>query len=158
MSAARRLGQYCSPPLTILKPSNGSRLLANPPPEYSPTAGLRRVMWVDLGYGEASAEQRMSCDGDCGAGQQAPEGMGAVPGQLHQVGDLAERGLDPVAPLGDDLEQDGRHGGALVLGGRDEHGGAAGGLGGGERLAVEALVRQQVTGPGPGAEQVIGDV
>ena len=56
-------------------------------------------MWVDLRYGEAGTEQRMSCDSYCGAGQQAPEGMGAVPGQLHQVGDLAERGLNAVCLL-----------------------------------------------------------
>ena len=123
-----------------------------------PPKGLRRVMWVDLRYGEADAEQRMRCDGGCSAGQQAPEGMGAVPGQLHQVGDLAKCGLDAVAPLGDDRQQDGRHGGPLVLGGRDEQGGAAGGQPGGEGPAVEALVRQQVAGPGPGFEQVFGDL
>jgi hypothetical protein len=54
-----------------------------------------------------------------------------VPGQSHLLGDLAEAGLDAVAPLGDDLQQDGRYAGALVLGGRDEDSGAAGGLGGG---------------------------
>src|ERR1700730_6159132 len=40
---------------------------------------------------------------------------GAVPGQFHAVGDLAEGALDAVAPFGDDLEQDGRHGVALLF-------------------------------------------
>jgi hypothetical protein len=93
-------------------------------------------MWVDLGYGEAGAQQRVRRDGGSGAGQKAPEGMGTVSGQPHQVGDLAEAGLDSVASPGDDLLQDGWHADTLVLGGRDEHRGAAGGLSGGECLAV----------------------
>jgi hypothetical protein len=32
--------------------------------------------------------------------------MGAVPGQFHALSDLAEGGLDPVAPFRDDLQQD----------------------------------------------------
>jgi hypothetical protein len=63
-----------------------------------------------------------------------------VTGQFHVVGDLAEGRLDAVAPFGDDFQQDGGHGGALLLVGRDEDGGAAGGLGGGEGPAVEALL------------------
>ena len=62
---------------------------------------LRRVMWVDLHCGEADAHQGVGGDGRCGSGEQAPEGMSAVPGQSHLLGDLAEAGLDPVAPLGD---------------------------------------------------------
>ena len=100
---------------------------------------LRRVMWVDLRCGGADAHQGVGGDGCCGPGEQPPEGVSAVPGQSHLLGDLAEAGLDPVAPLGDDLQQDGGHAGALVLGGRDQHGGAAGGLGGSERPAVETL-------------------
>ena len=52
------------------------------------------------------------------------------------------------------FQQDGRHGGALLLIGWDEDGGAAGGLGGGEGPAVEALVREQVARRWPGLEQV----
>jgi hypothetical protein len=40
----------------------------------------------------------------CGAGEQAPEGVRAVAGQFHLVCDLAEGGLDPVAPFRDELE------------------------------------------------------
>jgi len=46
----------------------------------------------------------MGADGRCGSGEQAPEGMSAVPGRPHLFGDLAEGGLDPVAPPGDDLQ------------------------------------------------------
>src|SRR6266550_5253899 len=81
---------------------------------------LRRVMWVDLRCGEADAHQGVGGDGRCGSGEQSPEGMSAVPGQSHLLGDLAEAGLDPVAPLGDDLQQEGGRAGALVLGGRDK--------------------------------------
>ena len=84
--------------------------------------------------------------------------MSAVPGQCHLLGDLAEAGLDPVAPSNDDLQQDGGRAGPLVLGGRDEDRGAAGGLGGSERPAVEALVTQQVTGWWSGLEQIAGDL
>ena len=84
--------------------------------------------------------------------------MRAVAGQFHLVGDLLEGGLDPVAPFGDDLLQDRWHGGALVLAGRHQHGGAAGGLPGGECGAVESLVCQQVTRRRPGLEQVLGDL
>ena len=59
-------------------------------------------MWVDLRYGQASTQRRCRYGGR-GAGQQAPERAGAVPGQFHLVGDLAEGGLDVVAPLGDDV-------------------------------------------------------
>src|ERR1700761_7715325 len=93
--------------------------------------------------GEADAEQCVRGDGGGGAGEQAPEGVRAVPGQLHLHGDLAEGGLDAVALVGDDFQQDGGRGRAVLLLGRDEDGGAAGGLGGGEAAAVEALVRQQ---------------
>src|SRR5216683_2042791 len=89
----------------------------------------------------------------CRAGVQAPEAVGAAAGQFHQVGDLPEAGLDPVTPLGDDPLKDWRHAGALVLGGRAQHRGAAGGLFHGERLAVEALVAQQVTWRSPGLRQ-----
>jgi hypothetical protein len=92
-------------------------------------------MWVRLVLGGAAAEQGVGGDGGGGSGQEAPEGVGAVPGQFHAVGDLAEGGLDAVAPLGDDLEQGGGRRGALLLIGRDEDGGAAGGLGGGRRPA-----------------------
>ena len=119
---------------------------------------LRRVMWVDLRYGEADTQQRVCGDGGCGAGQQAPERAGTVPGQFHLLGDLAEGGLDAVAPLCDDFQQDGRHAGALGPGGRDEYGDAAGGQPGGERLAVEAFVRQQVRRSRPGFQQVYGDL
>src|SRR6266478_9886857 len=50
-------------------------------------------------------------------GKQAPEAVGAVAGQFHQVGDLAKRGFDPVVPLGDDLLQGRRHAAPLALGG-----------------------------------------
>jgi len=43
--------------------------------------------------------------------------MSSVPGQPHLLGDLAEGRLDPVAPLGEDLPQDRRHGVALPGGG-----------------------------------------
>ena len=43
-------------------------------------------------------------DGRGGSGEQAPEGVSAVAGEFHTVGDLAEGGLDPVAPFRDDLE------------------------------------------------------
>lgn len=46
------------------------------------------------------------------------EGVGAVPGRFHGVGELAEGGLDPVAPLNDDLLQGLRHGLALLIGRR----------------------------------------
>jgi hypothetical protein len=101
-------------------------------------------MGVRLLVAEADAEQCEGGDGGCGPGEQAPEGVCAVSGQFHLVGDLAEGGLDPVAPLGDDLEQDGECGGAVLPPWRGKDGGAAGGLGGGERRPVEALVRQQV--------------
>jgi len=84
--------------------------------------------------------------------------VGAAAGQFHQVGDLPEAGLDPVTPLGDDPLKDWRHAGALVLGGRAQHRGAAGGLFHGERLAVEALVAQQVTWRSPGLRQAGGHV
>jgi len=84
--------------------------------------------------------------------------MSAVPGQPHPFGDLGEAGLDPVAPVGDDLEQEGGHAGALVLGGRDQDRGAAGGLGGSKCGAVETLIAQQVTRRRPGGEQVAGDL
>ena len=103
---------------------------------------LRRVMGVRLLVAEADAEQGVGGDGGCGPGEQAPEGVGAVPGQFHAVGDLAEGRLDAVAPLGDDLQQDGGHGRALSLTRRNEDGGAAGGLGGGEGPSAEALVRR----------------
>ncbi len=97
-------------------------------------------MRVDLRGGKAYAQEGVGGDGCGGAGQQSPERVSAVAGQSHQVGDLAEGGLDPVAPFGDDFQQDGRHGGTLVLIRRDEDGGAAGGLGGGEGPAAEALM------------------
>src|SRR5260370_1327030 len=115
-------------------------------------------MWVELRCGEADAQQRVSRYGGCRAGQQAPEAVGAVAGQFHLVGDLAEGGLNAVAPLGDDLLEDGRHLLALVFAGRDEHGSAAGGLLRGERLAVEPLIREQVTRRRPGFQQVGGDL
>ncbi len=84
--------------------------------------------------------------------------MGAVAGQFHLVGDLAEGGLDALAPLSDDLAEDRRHLLALVFGGRDEHGGAADGSLRGERLVVEAFVTGQVSRRRPGLEQVGGDI
>jgi len=83
-----------------------------------------------------------------------PQNVGAVACQFHLVSDLLGDGLNPVAPLGDDLPQDRGHAGALAPGGWDEHGGAPGGLGGDERFAVEALVCQQVAWRRPGQEQV----
>jgi len=47
---------------------------------------------------------------------------------------------------------------ALALGGRYEHGGAAGGLACGEGLAGESLVQQQVAWRRPGLQQVAADV
>lgn len=96
--------------------------------------------------------------GGCGAGQQAPEAVGAVAGQFHLVGDFAEGGLDAFAPFGDDLLEDRRHLLALIFSGWDEHGGAAGGLLGGEGGAVEALVTEQVSRSRPGQEQVGGGI
>src|SRR5260370_23443039 len=87
----------------------------------------------------------MCCDGRCGPGQEAREGMRAVAGQFHPVGDLAEGGLDPVAPFGDGFQQARWYRGVLLLARWDEDGGAAGGLRGGERLAFEALVGEQGT-------------
>ncbi len=107
---------------------------------------------------KAYPQERVGGDSGGGAGEQAPERVRAVAGKFHLIGDLLEGGLNPVAPLGDDLPQDGGHAGALVFGGRDQHGGAAGGLGGSERLAVEALIAQQVTGRRPGVQQVFGDL
>jgi hypothetical protein len=80
--------------------------------------------------------------------------VGAVAGEFHPVGDLAEGRLDPVAPLGDDFQQDGGHGGALALIARDEDGGAAGGQLRFEGPAAEALVREQV-GRGPASSRSI---
>ena len=111
-------------------------------------------MGVRLLVAEADAEQRVGGDGGCGPGEQAPEGVGAVPGQFHAVGGLAEGRLDAVAPLGDDFPQDGGHGHALPLTRRDEDGGAAGGLGGGEGAAAEDLVGEQVPrGAGPASSR-----
>src|SRR6266568_2276836 len=127
----------------------------------SPMPCLRRVMWVDLRWeepGQVEPQQSVSGDGRGGTGEQPPEAVGAVAGQFHQVGDLAEAGLYPVAPLGDDLLQDRRHAPPLILRGRDEHGGAAGGLLRGECGAVEPLVREQVTRRRPGLQQVCGDL
>jgi hypothetical protein len=84
--------------------------------------------------------------------------VGAVPGQPHQVGDLGEGCLDPVAPLGDDLQQQGGHRLPPTLGRRGEHGGAAGRLFGGECLAGESLVCQQVSRWRPGVQEVGGDL
>src|SRR5258706_1764666 len=78
-------------------------------------------MWVDLclhEIGKAGVQQGVGSDGRRGSGQQAPEGVCAVAGQFHQIGDLCEAGLNPVAPLGDDLLQDGGHPLALIFGGR----------------------------------------
>jgi hypothetical protein len=81
-----------------------------------------------------------------------------VPGQSHLLGDLAEAGLDPVAPLGDDLQHDGGCGGVLVPGGRDEDRGAGGSLDGGKCPTGKALIAQQVTGRRSGLEQAVGDL
>src|SRR5258708_14370102 len=59
---------------------------------------------------------------------------------------------------GDNLLQDGGHLLAVTFGGRDQDGGAAGGLLRGERLAVEPLVREQVARRWPGFQQVLRDV
>jgi hypothetical protein len=53
-------------------------------------------MGVRLLVAEADTEQDAGGDGGCGPGEQAPEGAGAVPGQFHAVGDLAEGRLDPA--------------------------------------------------------------
>ena len=110
-------------------------------------------MGVRLLVGEADQSQCVGGDGGCGSAEQAPEGVRAVPGQFHLVGYLAEGGLDPVAPFGDDLEQGGGRAGTLLLVRRDEDCGAAGALGGGEALAVEAFVREQVTRWRPGLQR-----
>src|SRR5512135_3187865 len=115
-------------------------------------------MWVGLCLGEAGEQQGVGGDSRGGPGQEAREAVGAVAGQFHPVGDLAEGRLDAVAPFGDDFAQGGGHGGALLPAGRDGDGGAAGGLGGGEGPAAEALVREQVTRGGPGGQQVAGDL
>src|SRR5690348_7315512 len=39
---------------------------------------LRRVMWVDLRVAQAEAHEGVGGDGCSGAGEQAPEGVGAV--------------------------------------------------------------------------------
>lgn len=68
-----------------------------------------------------------------------------VGGQFEAVGDIGEAGLDPVAPFGDDFQQQGRPGGALAVRGRDEQRDAAGWEAGGELPAAEPLVREEVT-------------
>lgn len=73
-------------------------------------------------------------------------------GAVRLVGDFSGAGLDPVAPPGDDLLRDRRHPLALVPGGRDGHGGAAGGLLRGDGGAVEPLAREQVTRRRPGLQ------
>jgi hypothetical protein len=78
------------------------RLLGITKDRASCPLALRRVMWVDLRFGEAGAQEGMCCDDGGGPGEQAPEGVCAVPGQFHLIGDLGEGGLDPVAPFGDD--------------------------------------------------------
>jgi RNA polymerase sigma-70 factor, ECF subfamily len=65
-------------------------------------AQARCVGSGDFGHGPAEG---VGGDGGGRAGQQAPEGVSAVAGQFHLVGDLPEGGLDPVAPLGDHLLQ-----------------------------------------------------
>jgi RNA polymerase sigma factor (sigma-70 family) len=75
---------------------------------------LRRVMWGDLRYGETGPHQGVGGVGCCGSGEQAPEGVSAVPGQSHLLGDLAEAGFDPVVPLGDDFQHDGGRAGAVT--------------------------------------------
>src|SRR5258708_19113525 len=58
---------------------------------------------------------------------------------------------------GDNLLQDGGHLLALTFGGRDQDGGAAGGLLRGERLAVEPPVLRQVPRRRPGFQQLFPD-
>ena len=58
-------------------------------------------MGVRLLVAEAEAEQCVGGDGGGGPGEQAVEGVRAVAGQFHLLGDLAEGGLDAVAPLRD---------------------------------------------------------
>src|SRR5215471_4090582 len=86
-------------------------------PPSSAFEALRRVMWVGLCLGEADKQQCVGGDGCCGPGEQAAEAVRAVAGEFHAVGDLAEGGLDPVAPFGDDLQQGRRHAGPLLLSG-----------------------------------------
>jgi hypothetical protein len=50
------------------------------------------------------------------------------------------------------------HGGALLLVGRDEDGGAAGGLGGAQVRPLMRLSAEQVTRDGTGFKQVLGDL
>ena len=78
-----------------------------------------------------------------GPGQEPIEGVRAVAGEFHLVGDLLERGLDPVAEPGDQALQRPGHGGALLAGGRDEHVDPGAGHLSGEADAGEALVQQQ---------------
>src|SRR6266536_1577104 len=53
----------------------------------------------DLLPGWANAHEGMGGNGRGDTGEQAPEGVRAVAGQLHLVGNLLEGGLDPVAPF-----------------------------------------------------------
>ena len=106
-------------------------------------------MWVDLLADQAHSHEGVSSDDRGSAGEQAPEGVRAVAGEFHLAGDLFEGGLDPVAPFGDDFPQDRRHAVALSLDRREEHGGAAAGLGGREALPLNPLSASRSRGGGP---------
>src|SRR6266498_3581264 len=139
--------------------SSGSVIIPSPQTlrfEVAPAPGV--LCGFDLLPGWANAHEGMGGNGRGDTGEQAPEGVRAVAGQFHLVGNLLEGGLDPVAPFSDDLLQDRWHAAALVFGGRDQHSGAPAGLGGDECLAVESLVCEQVSRRRPGLQQVAGDV
>ena len=94
-----------------------------------------------------------------GPGQQAFEGVRAVPGEVHLVGDLLEGGLHPVAEPGDQALERGGHGLSLGPGGRDDHVDPGAGHLGGEPAAGEALVQQQrVDGGGVAGDQAGADL
>jgi hypothetical protein len=82
--------------------------------------------------------------------------VGAVPGQLHLIGDLLEAGLGPVTELGDQSLDRLGHGAPLRTGGRDDHLDAGGGHLRGERAAVEPLVQKQRNDQGGFAANQVG--
>jgi DNA invertase Pin-like site-specific DNA recombinase len=119
------------------------------PARPGPAPACRRVMWVRLRFGQAGEQQRMCCDSRCGPGQEAPEGVRAVAGQFHPVGDLAEGGLDPVAPFGDDFQQARWHRGTLLLARRMKRLGRDGAelTAIADHLAAHGLALEMLAGP-----------
>jgi hypothetical protein len=146
-------GVICHPGSLLPPGANGDR--ADGRAVARPLGGLCGLIYASLGQRHMRVWAAMVAAVRVSRPQKV---VGAVAGQFHLVGDLAEGGFDPVAPLGDDRPQDRRHGVALALGGREEDGGAAGCLAGRERRAGESLVQQQVTRRRRGGQQVIGHV